>query len=60
MEFPKNALLLTSILPKLRHYLALTDFAIFARVLALESVLEAATAAICRTLGVSGEQRNRK
>ena len=41
-------LLLTSILPQLRHYRRLKIIATFAVAGSLESVLEAATAAICR------------
>ena len=47
----ESHLLLTSILPQLRHYRRLKIIATFAAAGSLESVLEAATAAICRNVG---------
>jgi len=55
-----NAERLTSILPQLRHYRRLKIIANFAAAGSLESVLEAATAAICRALGASGEDARRQ
>ena len=49
-----NAERLTSILPQLRHYRRLKIIANFAAAGSLESVLEAATAAICRDVMGNG------
>jgi hypothetical protein len=51
-----NAERLTSILPQLRHYRRLKIIANFAAAGSLESVLGAATAAICRALGATAGQ----
>jgi len=45
----------TSILPQLRYYRRLKIIATFAAVGSLGSVVEAATAAICRALGAMPE-----